>query len=69
MSIIPCDSLRSQFLQRRMDRAARRMHAEMLAEAHRPELVAAYNAHPEIVDALLARAEVNRRWGAVVENL
>lgn len=44
-----------------MNRYAHREHAGLLQEAKRPNLVRHYNAHPELVERLLERAEENRR--------
>jgi hypothetical protein len=60
--MIPSESLRSAFLQRRMDRAGKAMHKEMLAESHRPDLVKFYS-QPEVLDDLLARAAERMRCG------
>lgn len=45
----------------RMSRYEAREHRGLLEEAHRPELVHHLNAHPELLDSLLAKAEENRR--------
>jgi len=55
----PCTSVR---MIQAMTRFEGRTVKEMLAAARRPELVKDFNDHPEKVEALLARAEFNRRW-------
>lgn len=56
--------MRSADAMLRMSRYELREHRGLLEESHRPHLIDHYNAHPEIVERLLAKAEENRRHTA-----
>ena len=53
MSSTQCNALISRW--------ERKILKQMFAEAQRPAMVKWYNAHPEILDTLIAKAEFNRR--------